>query len=121
MLSDPLSVTYNSVAKSLPRIGLSASRSRYMTVDKEFRVEITRAPIQRDGIVRVSIELSRQIPDPTPTNVFDDYREVRNLFGLTYSFDTTRAETSVDVPLLRTALLSFVDSTMQGRLISGEY
>jgi len=64
----------------------------------------------------------RKMPDPTPTNVFDDYREIRNAFGIFYMFDTnSRANMSVDIPLLRTSLLAFVDSTLQGRVLNGEH
>jgi len=120
MLSDPLAVTYNSTAKSLPRVSARRDRTVYRTADGEFEVTISNSPIQRNGSNGASIMLARRIPDPTPSNVFDDYREIRNAFGISYVFDATRAETSVDVPLLRTALLSLVDTTLQSRLISGE-
>jgi len=64
----------------------------------------------------------RKMPDPTPANVFDDYREIRNAFGMFYMFDTSsRANMSVDIPLLRTSLLALVDSTLQGRILNGEH
>lgn len=75
---------------------------------------------QRDGSIGRYVTLSRLLPDPTPGNVFDDFRFIRNSFGVFYGFDPTRAETSVDIPLLRTALLNWVDSTLQGRIIAGE-
>jgi hypothetical protein len=120
MLTDPLAVTYNGSAKSLPRISARSDRTVYRTADGEFEVVILGQPVQRDGSNGCSISLLRRLPDPTPSNVFDDYREIRNGFSLSYTFDPTRAESSVDIPLLRTALLSLVDSTLQGRLISGE-
>lgn len=84
-------------------------------------MSISNLPKTRDGGAGVHIELTRRLPDPTPSNVFDDYREIRNSFGITYRFDSaTRAEASVDIPLLRTALLAFVDSTLQSRIIAGE-
>jgi hypothetical protein len=121
MLTDPLSVTYNSVSKSLVRITSYEGSTRYRTADGEFEVLIESQPSsQGRNSERRTISLARRIPDPTPSNVFDDYREIRNVFGLSYEFDLTRSETSVDIPLLRTALLAFVDSTLQGRIISGE-
>lgn len=66
------------------------------------------------------VTLSRKLPDPTPSDVFDDYRVIRNSVSLSFGFDPTRAETSVDIPLLRTALLAYVDSTLQSRIIAGE-
>jgi hypothetical protein len=120
MLSDPLAVTYDGSAKSLARTSSSPNRTVYRTADGEFVITITGSSAGRTGPQLVSISLARRLPDPTPSDVFDDYREIRNEFTLSYSFDSTRAETSVDIPLLRTALLAFVDSTLQSRLIGGE-
>jgi len=121
MLTDPLAVTYNSVAKSLVRISQGASGTRYRTADGEFEVQISKTQPKTEAWQdSVYFELTRILPDPTPTNAFDAFRKVTNSFGVAYRFDATRAETSVDVPLLRTALLAFVDSTLQGRLIAGE-
>jgi len=65
--------------------------------------------------------LSRLLPDPTPGNSFDDFRFIRNTFGVFYGFDTqTRAESSVDIPLLRTSLLNYLDATLQSRIMAGE-
>jgi hypothetical protein len=119
VFSDPLVVTYDGNAKSMPRVSATAKRTVYRTSDAEFEVSISNFVSSRDGN-RVSIALARRLPDPTPANVFDDYREIRNGFTLSYLFDPTRAEASVDIPRLRTALLSFVDSTLQSRLIGGE-
>jgi len=119
VLTDPLSVTYNAVAKSLPRVGVSDDQSFYKTADGEFEV-VTSSFTNADGVEHREITLARRLPDATPSNAFDAYREIRNVFGLSYSFDSTRAEASIDIPLLRTALLAFVDSTLQGRLIAGE-
>lgn len=118
MLTDPLSVTYNSVAKSLVRTSTERDATFYKTADGEFTVKIVSS--SEGPETTVSIELSRIQPDPTPTNAFDAFRVIRNTFGMTYRFDVTNAGTSVDIPLLRTALLAFVDATLQGRLISGE-
>jgi len=122
MFSDPFSVTYNGSAKSLPRTATAKDYTRYNTADREFTVLIANNLYSpKDGIATVSIKLSRRIPDPTPSDAFDAYREIRNSFGFSYSFDAqTRAEASVDVPRLRSALDALVDSTFQGRLIGGE-
>jgi len=122
VLSDPLAVTYNGSAKSLPRVSVEKFGATYRTADREFELVILESPVQRNGggLVR-SIELRRRLPDPTPSDAFDAYREIRNGFAISYRFDpVTRAESSVDIPLLRTALLTLVDSTLQGRIISGE-
>lgn len=120
MLTDPLAVTYDGSAKSLVRTSQNSNRTVYRTADGEFVITITKTPSGSTGQEFRSISLERRLPDPTPADAFDAYRDIRNGFTLSYSFDTTRAETSVDIPRLRTALLAFVDSTLQGRLIAGE-
>lgn len=121
MLTDPMSVTYNGSAKSLVRVYTDASLSKYRTADGEFEVVVSNDNVTNsDGERTISIELSRWLPDPTPADVFDPYRRIRNTFGISYRVDVTQASTSVDLPLLRTALLAFVDSTLQGRLLAGE-
>lgn len=120
MLSDPLAVTYNGSAKSLPRVSASHFGTKYRTADREFEVVISNLAMTEDGRSGFEISLSRTLPDPTPSDAFDAYREVKNTFSVSYSFDRTRAEASVDLPRLRTALLAFVDSAIEARLMSGE-
>jgi hypothetical protein len=99
---------------------MNSNRTVYRSADGEFEIVISGSPSGRTGRNFVSISLARILPDPTPGDVFDDYRFIRNEFTLSYSFDSSRAGASVDIPRLRTALLSFVDSTLQGRLLGGE-
>jgi len=121
VLTDPLSVTYDGSAKSLPKVSLDSRGSVYRTADGEFEVSISKFLPPRYGMGGAGIFLARRLPDPTPSNVFDDYRFIYNTVGITFGFDAlTRAEASVDLPRLRTALLSFVDTTLMGRVISGE-
>jgi hypothetical protein len=119
MLSDPLSVTYDGTAKTLPRTSGGPDRSVYRTGDSELELLIEIGKL-RNGNAGKFISLSRKLPDPTPSNVFDDYRDVRNTFGVFYGFDVSRANLSVDIPLLRTALLAFVDTALQNRILAGE-
>jgi len=119
MLTDPLSVTYDGNTKSLPRVNAGRRGTVYRAADGEFVMRITDLST-RDGAYGTEIKLSRRIPDPTSTNVFDDYRDITNSFGFVIAFDPTRSEASVDLPRLRTALDSFVNSTMLNRLIAGE-
>lgn len=118
MFSDPLSVTVDGSAKSLPRVGASKNRTTYKTADGEFKILISDSS-GRNGSVTRSIELQRRLPDPTASDVFDPYRDVINAFGISYTFDSTRAE-SDDLPVLRTALLALVNTGFETRLLSGE-
>lgn len=122
MFSDPFSVTYNGSGLSLPRVEVAKDYSRYRTADGEFEVIISNNhQTARDGIATASIKLVRRLPDSTPGDAFNAYRDIRNVFGFSYSYDAlTRAEASTDVPRLRAALDTLVNSTLQGRIISGE-
>jgi hypothetical protein len=118
MFSDPLSVTVDGSAKSLPRVGASKQRTTYRTADGTFEIKISDVP-GRNGAYGVSIELAQKSPDPTPANVFDDYRDIVNAFGITYRYDVSRSDLD-DLPVIRTALLALVNSGFETRLLSGE-
>lgn len=119
MLSDPLSVTYDGNAKSLPRVSAGRGGAVYKTADGEFTMSIVDLST-RNGAFGTEIKLSRRLPDPTSGNVFDDYRDVTNSFGFVLSFDPTRSEASDNLPKLRTALDSFVSGAILNRLIANE-
>lgn len=120
MLSDPLAVTYDGSAKSLVRVSAGKRGTIYKTADSEFWINI-RDTHSSDGRTFTTVELTRKLPDPTPADVFNDYRDVRNSFGITYGYDTaSRAEASDNIPKLRTALLALLDATLQSRVLQGE-
>lgn len=121
MFTDPISVSYNGSSKTLPRVSLRGSSSLYRTADGEFEVSISKFPDRRTRQALVQLMLSRTLPDSTPVNVFDDYRPIRNSFGIVYGFDSdTLYQANVDGPLLRAAVLALADSTFTSRLVSGE-
>jgi len=125
MLTDPLSVTYNGNAKSLPVVtgstGLDLDRllsnRKYATADGEFTV-VTRQGVRRSGDFVGEIHLARKAPDTDTTNVWTG--DFSNSVGLVFGVNPARANTAVDLPLIRAALLSLVDTTLQGRIIGGE-
>jgi len=119
VFTDPFTVTYNGTAYSLPRTGTGKQESFYRTADGTLALNV-RNSTGRDGSRLAVIELLRRVPDPTPTDVFDPYREIINGFSIGIRTDAILASASSDIPLLRTALLATVDSTLQGRLIGGE-
>lgn len=119
MLTDPQSVTYNGSAKSLVRKSVANGTSVYGTTDSEFEMSISRSETE-DGLIRIEIKLERVTPDPTPSDVFDDYRRIPNRFGFVYEIDPNGFFSAVDIPLLRAALIAHVDTTLQGRLLGGE-
>jgi hypothetical protein len=121
ILSEPIAVTFDGNTQSLPRTSIGKKGTVYRTADGELELIISSFLQPRDGTTRRVISLSRAIPDPTPSDVFDDFRILRNTFGISYSFDTkSRANASVDLPLLRASLLSLVDGGLAARIIQGE-
>jgi len=122
MFSDPLSVTYNSVAKSLPRLSSDINASSYGTSDGEFVLTIgstNRISDKGQQLLRKEVLLSRNVVDSTDP-AFTQLRFPVNSVGIIYETDVLRIESSVDVPLLRAALLALIDSTLQGRILAGE-
>lgn len=120
MFTDPLAITYDGSAKSLPRVSAGRKGTIYSTADGEFVVSFTDLSTVAGGRNGVQVTLARTLPDPTPADVFNDYRRIVNTFGVIIGFDPTRAEASDNLPKLRTALDSFVSGTVLNRLISGE-
>lgn len=125
MLSDPLVVTYNSAVKNLPRSSASPAEERrllarmtYVTPDREFSVKTERYAEGRSA-VRSELVLTRVAPDPDGPFV-GSYRELPNSFGIVLVSNINGYNTSVDIPLLRSAVLSLVDPALQSRLIGGE-
>lgn len=122
MLTDPLSVTYDGVVKSLARVGVGPIDSSYATSDGEFEISISNSPgVNPKGTAgrRIEVILTRFPPDSTDP-AFSQARFPSNSVGLVYWIDSSRSFTTADVPLLRAALLALVDTTLQGRLISNE-
>jgi len=118
MLSDPLSVTYDGVSKSLPRVASAAGLSVYRTSDGEVEVQISHS-YTAEGRKRHSVKLSRRMPDPTPLDVFDAFREVVNSSELTWETDPNGKDSSA-VANTQSALLSLADATFRSRMLGGE-
>lgn len=125
MLSDPLSVTFDGSAKSLPRAaGITSgvkkvkAQTTYVTSDAEFQVTVTQSELGNGG-TRAEVLLSRVTPDPDGPFV-GSYARYPNSVGLVFEVNSLKYNANVDIPKLRTALLSLVDTTLQGRLIGGE-
>lgn len=123
MLSDPIGVTYNSVAKSLPRTAAPKAgvlqrtgTTYYNTADLEFSLKVERF-VRQGGNNVTQVSLSRRIPDAADGTIGTI---ADNAFGIIYESNPNRFETSVDIPRLRSTLLSFLDSTTELRIIGGE-
>lgn len=123
MLSEPVSVTIDGSAKSLPRVSVSTNRgdnqtsgSRYATADGKYSLE-TRQFTYRDGVRRAEIFLRKVDLDTSSSTLFDGY--VSSGFGMVFEFGPQGLGSS-EVANVRTVLSSFVDSALLNRLLGGE-
>jgi hypothetical protein len=66
------------------------------------------------------VKLSRTTPDPTPSDVFDPYRDIINSVELRFGRDVSRYEADTVIPLLRSALDSLASGTTLSRILAGE-
>jgi hypothetical protein len=115
MLSDPIAVTYDSVAKTMPRsTGVSPAVRKvlgvnfYKTADGQFVAKTTRSLLS-DGSYRTEILLTRA----------DPIELTSNSVGLI--FDTnSMGENPGDIAKLRDALDAFVTPAIALRLTGGE-
>jgi len=119
MLSDPISVTFDGSAKSLVRVSQGSDSSIYRTSDGEFTLFLSESTFS-DGMVRHEVIMEHRYPDPTPDAFSGGPGWQSNRVGLTFEVNPNRFYSSTEIPLLRTALLALVDSTLQGRIIAGE-
>jgi len=74
VLTDPQSVTYNSVAFSCPRVGNDGSSAVYRSADGDFQIRTARTQ-SKSGRVRsvVSIQRRKVAADPFNTTVSGEY------------------------------------------------
>jgi hypothetical protein len=92
--------------------------SLFGSSDGEFQMFMSEAEL--GGNMRrfeVLLERTQQDPDGPFTG---SYFSLPNRFGFVYEINPFRYNTSTDIPLLRTALNTLVDSTFQGRILGGE-
>lgn len=115
MLSDPIAVTYDSVAKTLPRSsGYTPSVKRvfgssfYKTADGEFVAKTTRSQLT-DNSYKTEIILGR----------YDAVEASSNYVGLVF-ISNSMGENPGDFDKLRAAINTFVSVPVQNRLIAGE-
>jgi hypothetical protein len=126
MLTDPITVQYSGSPKALARSAGSIpgvvkvlGRSVYRTADGEFSIH-TENSRRADGSSRAEILFGRTMLDPD-SPFSGNYGLWPNRVGLIFEVNDLRVNSSTDIGLLRAGLLTLVDSTLQGRLVSGEY
>jgi hypothetical protein len=119
MFTDPLAVTYDGSTLQLPRVGSGNRGTAYRTADGVLEMRITSITRPKVGNATRYVKLTRRLPDPTPGDAFDAFRVIEDSFGVSYDFDLSRGGL-LDIPKLRTALLSFLDSAIEARILNGE-
>lgn len=118
MLSDPQLITYDAVQRTLARVSAASGKTSYASSDGTYRLDIGHS--HQGGQDRTEVKFTRIPPDPTPTNQFDDWRPLPNSFGFVYETNPHGFFSSVDMPLLRSALESHVTAALQLRLLGQE-
>jgi hypothetical protein len=125
MLSDPQTATVDGSARTMPRVATGGNTSSprkvgqsvYRTSDGTYSVA-TRQFQYRDGSKRIEVSLGKLITDADPTvDVFTG----QYLVSVGLTFETgPRGLGASEIAGLRTAMLAYVDSTLQNRLVAGE-
>jgi len=119
MLTDPMSVTYNSTSLSLARTSSGSEGTTYATSDGLFSAKVVKSTTV-SGMRRVEILFTHLTPDPTPDPFSGGPATQPNSFGFVYEFNSNEFYSLTDIPLIRTALAAFVTSPIEARLIAGE-
>lgn len=115
MLSEPVSLTVDSTAVSLPRVasGDSASGLPSIFASKDGVFSLTISEKKSAGGRLIEVILGK-------TDRSTGIAGSSNAFGFTVFVDSERDETEVIIPHLRAALTSFMDAPMLERIIGGE-
>jgi hypothetical protein len=131
MLSDPVSITVNSVAQSLPRISQNGQSSVYKKTDGTFRLDVshqintqkrarnTSSGVQTvaQNVVRSLVKFTKRAIVADPVSSANDYEE------LGISIVISRPEvgfTATDLDQVWTGFKTWLDSTTSGKIFGLE-
>lgn len=121
MLSDPISMTISGVAKTLPRSAAPKGRvytkvatSDFNTSDGEFNLKIERF-VSGDYVRTQAILRKNDLDDLDGRG----YARAES-FGIVYDCIPTSDEKIANLAALRSALLTFIDTGIESRIINGE-
>jgi hypothetical protein len=119
MLSDPISITVNAVAQSMPRVSSNGLASTYKKSDGTFRFEVTHAPFTRDkkNRVRSLVKFFKRAIVADPLTSVNDWEEL----GISMQIDRPEVGfSSTEVDQVWAGLKTFLDTTMIGKLYGQE-
>lgn len=121
MLSDPLSVTYDTVGYTLPRAFLLSDErisTSFVHVSNGLSVVTERSSSPFYYNKRVIMMVRKDYGDTDATNGIS-LRRWGNGVGLVFDTDVSGYE-SADIAKLRTAMLALFDTTVASRVVAGE-
>jgi hypothetical protein len=116
MLTDPQSVTVNSVAQSMPRVSSDGRKSVYQKSDQSFTMTVSHSPSGSDR-VRSLVRLDQRAIVPDPLTSVNDFENL----SVQLVIDRPLAGfTSTQVEQLITGFKAWLDATAIGKLYGQE-
>lgn len=130
MFSDPLALTYDAVARSLPRVSetnllrleaLKLGASAYGTADGGLSVYTRQYVLRNSSALRHEIYLVKKVLD-NDSDPFNNGAGIGHLngVGLTFLTSDSRVETVAEIPKIQASLLALVTASFRDRMIGGE-
>jgi hypothetical protein len=116
MLSDPLTITVNSVAKVMARILIEGSSATYQTSDALFTEKVSHQKSNKRIRSMIRVDQLAVVPDPLTT--VNDYETL----GVYIVIDRPEVGFSVaQIQQLAAGLFAQVDATLIGKLVGREF
>jgi hypothetical protein len=119
MLTDPQSITVNSVAKSMPRVLNEGQHALYQMPDSTFSLDVKHVSSKRDKKTRVKslATFTQRAVVPDPLTSINDYETV----AVSIMIDRPEAGfTSTQIDQMVVGFKTWLDSTMVGKLFGKE-
>jgi hypothetical protein len=121
MLPDPIEITVDVTPHELPRNWSARNGSFYGSLSGEWVITINHS-LTPEGMRRSEVLLRYNHPDPTPEPFSGGPASIPNSFGVVVETNNLLAFSEDDLPVLRQALLDFIDDgdTFSRIFIGGE-
>lgn len=119
MLTDPQSITVNSVAKSMPRILNDGNHSTYQMSDQTFSLDVRHTSFKKDkkSRIRSLVNFTQRAVVADPLTAVNDYETV----SVSVQVDRPEAGfTSTQIDQMVVGFKTWLDSTMVGKLYGRE-
>jgi len=116
MLSDPQTLTVNSVAKSLARVETGGTRSVYKTADEVFQLTVSH--LESKNRTRRMVRVDQRVVAENPLSSVNEYKSLGVYFVVDepeYGFSDT------EIGYVWAALKALADSTFLGKILGSEH